>query len=202
MDKEKFLDLEHQHSQLLNTLEDLKETDSDQCFRALKLAKQQHQGQNRQGGGAYIIHPIRSALIVPRELDLDDPDLISALLLHDVAEDGTISIEGLQDKFKSELVRLVKGVHRSRSADESEEEKRRSKLEKIRKVAGKDKKIRIVALCDVLDNMRAATYLPEGHSIREKFPRWRNELKHWLPIADSTHPVLAQELASVLGKLD
>lgn len=202
MNKENFLDLDHQKKQLLEVFEDLKEAESNQCFRAFNLAQKEHKGQKRHGGRAYVIHPIRSALIVPRELNSNDPDLVSALLLHDVAEDGSISISKLEDKFDSEPARLVRGVHRDRPEDESKEQKRRSKLEKIRKVSKKDKKVRIVALCDVLDNMRSATFLPEEHPTREKFPRWKNELEHWLPVADSTDSVLARELAAVLNKLD
>lgn len=201
MDEKKFLNLDYQRDQLLETLEELKDPNFEQCSQAFELAQEEHEGQKRHGGRDYIIHPIRSALIVPRELDSYDSDLISALLLHDVAEDGSISISKLEDEFEPELARLVRGVHRSRPEDESEEEKRRSKLEKIRKVSKKDKKVRIVALCDVLDNMRSATLLPEKHPTREKFPRWKNELKHWLPIAASTDSVLAKQLTLVLSKL-
>lgn len=201
MPEEDFLNLEYQRDQLLEIFEGLKDAKSDQCFRAFELAKEEHRGQKRGGGRPYVIHPIRASLIVPRELNLYDADLLASLLLHDVAEDGTVSLGELEDEFAPEIARLVRGVHRPRPENESEEEKRRSKLEKIRKVSKKDKKVRIVALCDVLDNMRSATYLPENHPLRDKFPRWRKELKHWLPIADSTHSVLAEELTLVFGKL-
>ena len=75
---------------------------------SLKFAIECHQGQKRQTGEPYIIHPIHTAIFLA-EMKMDWPT-ISAALLHDVIEDCEVKYEQLEAKFGKEVATLVDGV--------------------------------------------------------------------------------------------
>ena len=80
-----------------------------QTIEVLPYARELHKGQVRKGKGEvpYIYHPLLMACHA-LGLGLDDDNLISAILLHDVCEDCGIAIEDLpvNDEVKT-AVRLV-----------------------------------------------------------------------------------------------
>lgn len=198
--KEKFNNLEFQVQRLRDSLSSFTKREKKKILQALKVARESHEGQSRYEGAPYLIHPVRVALILLSELKKDDnPNLIMAVLLHDVPEDCDMDIEEIEEKFGPETARLVKGVYRPRPDDETETEKAESKMNKIRKVAAKDRPIRLLALCDVLDNMRSSNYIPENNPAYEKIPRWQKELKNWLPVASKTNQELFLLLADQLN---
>ena len=195
MDKEKFLDLEYQETKLTRFLQSLEVSVRHKAFRALELARREHSGQFRDSGVPYIIHPIRTTLILVEEVGIQDVDLLCAALLHDSLEDGAGSIEEMERVFGSEVSRIVRKVTRPRSSDESEEEKAEAKLKKFQQIGEEDEKVRLVKLCDVLDNMRSMDFIPEISPARAKIPRWKNELKNCvLAIAEKTNQRLFEEL--------
>jgi len=66
----------------------LPETSLSSVMNAYALAKLAHDSQKREGGERYFEHPRSVALIGIDECGIRDPDIISALLLHDVFEDS------------------------------------------------------------------------------------------------------------------
>ena len=61
--------------------------------KAAEFARKVHEGKLRKGSMVpYIVHPFEAAVIVSGMTD--DPEVISAALLHDVIEDAGISYEG------------------------------------------------------------------------------------------------------------
>lgn len=67
-----------------------------QTVEVLPYARELHKGQFRKGNGQipYIYHPLLMACHA-LSLGLEDDDLISAVLLHDVCEDCGVSVEDL-----------------------------------------------------------------------------------------------------------
>lgn len=64
--------------------------DSDECYQimtAYDLAEKTHSQQKRASGEKYFAHPRHVALFLT-SLGIDDPDIISGALLHDVVEDA------------------------------------------------------------------------------------------------------------------
>lgn len=57
---------------------------------AYDLAKASHRTQKREGGDRYFEHIRSTALILMDECGIQDPDVLSAALLHDVIEDSTV----------------------------------------------------------------------------------------------------------------
>ena len=75
---------------------------------AYKYADVLHDGQMRQSGEPYIIHPLTVASILA-EMHADC-DTICAALLHDTLEDTNTSKEEIAELFGSETANLVDGV--------------------------------------------------------------------------------------------
>lgn len=197
--EDKFLDLNYQENKLIRYLNSLDKDNKRKAFRALDLARAEHMSQFRDSGASYYIHPVRTALILSEELGIEDPDLLCAALLHDVLEDGAVSEMRLESDFGSEVATIVKKLTRARPAGESEEEKKINKARKLEEIAKENEKIRIVKLCDILDNMRSIDYIPEFSPARNKVPRWKEELQnHVLPIAKNTNQILYNKLSDLI----
>jgi len=191
MTEDKFLNLEYQKIKFLKFLDDLPEEERINALKALDWAEQGHRNQLRDSGVVYTIHPIRSALVLVEELGIQDNDMTCACLMHDLVEDSGYTIEHIENEFGSETARLVKGVTRPRPGNETEEEKLRDKPKKFKEIAESDENLRLIKLCDILDNMRAMEYISETHINYPKISRWKNELKEFvLPIAKNTNEKL------------
>jgi (p)ppGpp synthase/HD superfamily hydrolase len=59
--------------------------------RAVLIAAREHLGVRDKGGHAYILHPMRIAM----RLNTNDEELMSIAILHDVIEDGKVTLEDL-----------------------------------------------------------------------------------------------------------
>ena len=83
------------YTQLVETIQKYHPaTDLSKVQKAYELAAKAHEGQMRQSGEPYIIHPLNVAIILAQlELDLET---IEAGLLHDVVEDTNVTIEEIR----------------------------------------------------------------------------------------------------------
>ena len=133
--------------------------------KAYDTAKALHDGQYRESGEPYIMHPLNVAYILS-EMHADT-DTVCAGLLHDTLEDTEISKEEIASRFNGNVANLVDGVTKIRKLDyqsdcplDDEEEKRLKEernLANTRKIiAGitKDVRIILIKLADRLHNMR------------------------------------------------
>ena len=84
------------------------EKDKKLILSAFEFAQASHAGQKRFSGQDYIIHPLRTALVLS-QLGLDSVT-IAAGLLHDVIDDTQVSSSELENRFGKEISFLVKGV--------------------------------------------------------------------------------------------
>ena len=76
--------------------------------KAYQYADMLHDGQYRQSGEKYIMHPLTVAYILS---DMHaDTDTICAALLHDVLEDTDATKEDISNYFNDEVAKLVDGV--------------------------------------------------------------------------------------------
>lgn len=128
--------------------------------KAYNLAAMLHDGQFRQSGEPYIIHPLNVAYILA-EMKLDQ-DTICAGLLHDVVEDTSYTIKDIKDEFNKNVATLVDGVTKISNLDYlSHSEKESANTRKIIVGARKDIRIILIKLADRLHNMRTLQYKSE-----------------------------------------
>ncbi|MEW5785982.1 MAG: bifunctional (p)ppGpp synthetase/guanosine-3',5'-bis(diphosphate) 3'-pyrophosphohydrolase [Bacillota bacterium] len=126
--------------------------------KAYHFALQAHSGQLRESGESYIIHPLGVAkILADLELDLVT---ITAGLLHDVAEDTTVTLAEINDQFGAEVAALVDGVTKlSRLEFTSKEEQQAETLRKMFIAMAKDIRVVLIKLADRTHNLRTLRYL-------------------------------------------
>ena len=128
--------------------------------KAYILAADIHNGQYRQSGEPYIIHPLNVAKNL-LDMEIYDSDTISAALLHDTLEDAKIDFkkEDIARKINPTVAELVDGVTKMRRMQFStKEEQSLANIRKITNGLSKDVRIILIKLADRLHNMRTLQY--------------------------------------------
>ncbi len=199
INKDKFLDFNYQRKKFLKIIDSFDSKDKNKILKAFKLAEKGHKGQMRDTNIPYFIHPIRAALLLIEEAKIKKVNLICVLLLHDVLEDTNIPAKEIKNRLGNEVLRLVKAVTRERSESETPDEKAKSKQKKIKRLVKSSKEVRLIKLCDKLDNRLSQDFIPEGHPSRNKFERWNKEFKQYLSIAEKTNKNLFKIFKAVVG---
>lgn len=88
---------------------------SDLVKKAMKIALDVHKDQVDKGGYPYIAHPLHLA----EQMATEDGTIVA--LLHDVIEDGDISLDYLKSEgFSDEVVKAIDLLTRKRSQTYSE----------------------------------------------------------------------------------
>lgn len=133
------------------------EEEVEKIEKAYEYAKDKHEGQYRQSGEPYIIHPLNVAYILA---DMHaDGDTICAGLLHDTLEDTNTTKEELEELFNTDVAHLVDGVTKiSRMNFSSKKDQNLANTRKIITGITEDVRIIIIKLADRLHNMRTIEY--------------------------------------------
>ncbi len=152
--------------------------------KALDFAKLAHNGQTRDEGTPYIMHPIRVANILMDEVSSMKSDMICAALLHDVIEDCHITMKELKNNFNEIIAQMVKIL----TKDPSIENHKRVYYENI---MNSTEPVKLLKVCDRLDNLRSLRFGGNKAKIR----RYVSETeKKYLPMAEITNNYLFREL--------
>ena len=150
------------------TIEDLKKIVSEyldeeeikKIMKAYEYANHLHEGQMRQSGEAYIVHPLTVAYILA-ELHADC-DTICAGLLHDTLEDTDTTKEEIAHLFNEDVANLVDGVTKiSKMNFSTKQEQNMANTRKIITSIMTDVRIIIIKLADRLHNMRTIEFKSE-----------------------------------------
>jgi len=165
-------------SQQIESAKDLKHTvhkylPADRASKvehALEYAIKAHDGQVRESGEPFVVHPIATAI---RLADMRlDATTIQAALLHDVIEDCGISFKALEAEFSTEVAKLVDGVTKLKRLDlisensammkqiATPEATRAASLRKMLVAMAEDVRVVLIKLSDRLHNMQTLVHLP------------------------------------------
>lgn len=146
--------------QLLEVIKSYNPDELKRVEKAYHYAELLHQGQTRQSGEPYIVHPLNVAYILA-EMHADG-DTLCAGLLHDVLEDTEISKEQLAKDFNDSVANLVDGVTKiSKMNFSSKQSQNLANTRKIITGITEDVRIIIIKLADRLHNMRTLQYKSE-----------------------------------------
>jgi GTP pyrophosphokinase len=127
--------------------------DLSQLDKAYRFAVTCHQGQYRDSGEPYVMHPLNVALTLA-EMNMDLVCLETGLL-HDVIEDTVGSLEEIRKQFGDEVAHCVDGVTKlSKVKFYSREERQAESVRKMLLAMVDDVRVVIVKLADRLHNMR------------------------------------------------
>ena len=164
-------------------LQKLKKNFSDAEFQELKAAYDfsaaAHEGQKRQTGEPYFIHPCAVVNILV-DLGFDDVSTLVAAFLHDVLEDTPVTSDELEQKFGKEVLELVEGVTKlDKIKFVSAEDEQAENLRKMFFAMAKDYRVIIIKLADRLHNMRTLDALKPEKQIKIS----TQSLKIYAPLA-------------------
>ncbi|MBQ9577455.1 MAG: bifunctional (p)ppGpp synthetase/guanosine-3',5'-bis(diphosphate) 3'-pyrophosphohydrolase [Muribaculaceae bacterium] len=125
---------------------------------AYEFASRAHEGQVRKSGAPYIMHPLRVALIVAREMMLDADSVIAAFL-HDVVEDTPVTIDEIGDRYGDDVKSIVRAVTKQ-NKDKYEMSKQLDNFRQMLDTLHQDTRPLLVKLADRLHNMRTLDSMP------------------------------------------
>jgi GTP pyrophosphokinase len=126
--------------------------------RAYDFSARVHQGQKRQSGEPYLVHPVEVANVIA-DLKLDVASVVTGLL-HDTVEDTLTTLDQVRTEFGGEVAALVDGVTKiSQINFTSREEKQAENFRKMILAMAQDIRVILVKLADRTHNMRTLDHL-------------------------------------------
>lgn len=144
---------------LLNTCrQNLPSVNEKLIQKAFQLSYESHKNDFRASGEPYFNHPYEVAVIVAREMPLDDISVMSALL-HDVVEDSDISLDFLTKEFNKEVSEIVDGVTKIGGVFKGQEITQAENYRKLLLSMVKDVRVILVKFADRLHNMRTLEFV-------------------------------------------
>ena len=153
-------------------------------WQALDFAVEAHADQWRRSGDAYILHPCNVAKILAEEMDITDPEILAAALLHDTVEDvQEVTGEVVGEKFGSYVQAIVEGCTKVTHVSGDKQADSQNTHRKIFTGAALRPEVMLVKLADRLHNLRTLRAMPKAKRQR---------------IADETIDIYAP-LATVFG---
>ncbi|HHD56512.1 MAG TPA: bifunctional (p)ppGpp synthetase/guanosine-3',5'-bis(diphosphate) 3'-pyrophosphohydrolase, partial [Desulfobulbaceae bacterium] len=151
---------------------------------ALDFARKAHADQWRRSGDPYIMHPCNVARILAEELDIRNPEILAAALLHDTIEDvESVTSAVIREKFGPRVEGIVEGCTKVTHHVGDKQTFKKLVHRKIFSGAAARPEVMIVKLADRLHNLRTLSSMPRHK--RQK-------------IADETLDIYAP-LATILG---
>jgi len=137
--------------------------------KSFNLSFEAHQNDIRASGDPYFNHPYEVAVIIAKEIPLDDISVIAALL-HDVVEDTEFSIEFLAKEFGREVADIVDGVTKISGVFTGHELTQAENYRKLLLSMIKDVRVILVKFADRLHNMRTLEFVspPKQRRIAEE----------------------------------
>ena len=153
---------------------------------AFEMARREHGEDRRKSGELFFTHPLTVASYLA-DYYLDASALIAALL-HDVAEDTSVSVEEITIQFGPDVGRIVDGLTKfdevtakaKLGRELSAEEVKTATIYKLLEMMTADMRVGIVKIFDRLHNMRTIRATPP-HKQREKA---RETLTVYAPLAN------------------
>jgi len=156
-------------------------------FEALDFAVQAHAGQWRKSGDSYILHPCNVARILAEEMEVRDPEILAAALLHDTVEDvDEVTTEVIGERFGKNVEAIVDGCTKITHFFGDKQTFYKMVHRKIFSGAAARLEVMLVKLADRLHNLRTLDAMPRDR--RQK-------------VSDETLDIYAP-MARVMGLFD
>lgn len=131
--------------------------------KAFMMCRDAHQNQMRKSGEPYYTHPLEVAIIVLKEIPLDETSVIASLL-HDVPDQGDLyHIKDIRNEFGTTAAYIVENIHRIGHIENNSlpVENQADNYRKLLLSLFRDVRIILIKLADRLHNMRTLEFLSE-----------------------------------------
>ncbi len=143
----------------------LRTVNEDLIRRAFEFSVEAHKNDMRASGDPFFNHPYEVAMVVAKEVPLDDVSVASALM-HDVAEDTDYEIKDIRQEFGDTIADIVDGATKISDIFRSHEVTQAENYRKLLLSMVNDIRVMLVKFADRLHNMRTLEYLPKEKQIR------------------------------------
>ena len=145
---------------------------SSLVLKAAKFAALKHRDQRRKDveSSPYIIHPISVALVIADIGGIEEPEILTAALLHDTLEDTDTSVSELDEIFGETVREYVEEVTDDKSLPKEER-----KQKQIEHAATLSKGATLIKLGDKISNVSDVTHSPPAGwdtERRKKYLDW------------------------------
>lgn len=144
----------------------------EKILDAASFAAKKHQDQKRKGsdGEPYINHPLEVAKMVANIGGVNDPEIITAAVLHDTVEDTGVSFEEIAERFGEAVAAYVRELTDDKSLPKAE--RKQKQVEKAPHLSDGAKQIK---LADKISNIQDVTNNPpDGWDLqrRREYVEW------------------------------
>ena len=143
----------------------LRTVNEDLIRRAFEFSLEAHKNDIRASGDPFFNHPYEVAMVVAKEVPLDDVSVASALM-HDVAEDTNFTIKDIRQEFGDTIADIVDGATKISDIFRSHEVTQAESYRKMLLSMVNDIRVMLLKFADRLHNMRTLEYLPKERQIR------------------------------------
>lgn len=132
---------------------------------AYRFALEAHKNDKRASGEPYITHPYEVAMILCKEIPIDDVTIASALL-HDVVEDTKFTVKDIEAEFGNQVAELVNGATQIEGIFENYEVRAVESYKKLLLSMTSDVRIIIIKFADRIHNLRTLEFLSPARQYR------------------------------------
>ena len=130
-------------------------------WQALSFAVTAHQDQRRKSGEAYISHPLQVAQILAEELDVRDPAILAAAVLHDTIEDvPEITTVTIGEMFGADVEETVEACTKITSFSGDRQNFYKLVHRKLFSGAAARLEVMLIKIADRLHNLRTLESMP------------------------------------------
>lgn len=143
----------------------LKTVNEELIRRAFEFSLEAHKNDIRASGDPFFNHPYEVAMVVAKEIPLDDISVASALM-HDVAEDTEFTIKDIRHEFGDTIADIVDGATKISDIFRSHEVIQAENYRKMLISMVNDIRVMLLKFADRLHNMRTLEYLPKEKQVR------------------------------------
>lgn len=132
---------------------------------AYRFAVEAHKNDKRASGEEYITHPYEVAMILAKEIPVDDIS-VACGLLHDVVEDTKFSLNDIRAEFGDTIAEIVDGATQIEGITENYELKQIESYKKLVLSMTSDIRVMLVKFADRLHNLRTLGFLSSARQFR------------------------------------
>lgn len=143
----------------------LRMVNEDLIRRAFQFSLDAHKNDMRASGDPFFNHPYEVAMVVAKEIPLDDVSVASALM-HDIVEDTEYTIKDIRHEFGDTIADIVDGATKISDIFRSHEVTQAENYRKMLLSMVNDVRVMLVKFADRLHNMRTLEYLSIDKQIR------------------------------------
>ena len=163
--------------------------------RAAAAALRWHGDQRRPTGVPYIEHLVEALEVLVRGAGVRDPDILAAVLLHDVVEDTAASLRDVEEEFGPVVAELVDWV--TKPPAEGRAAKRAARAAYLRRLRSAPPEAIAVKLADRASNVQRLDQMPPDFQRRY----YAETVTYLLPLAE-TWPWFATWFAAWRTRFD